>query len=181
MKKWSVLGSTYLYKTKYGSLRTDRCLLPNGHIIEEYHVCEYADWVNCVAITPENEVVLVRQYRHGASDFFFEIPAGSAEEGESFEEAIARELKEETGYASDRPPIKLACLYTNPATNNNRVHSYLMTDVRKSSDRHLDATEEINVDLVPLDSIGAMISQGTINQLFSVACLHMATQYLRQG
>ena len=181
MKKWSVLNSTYLYQTKYGNLRTDKCLLPNGHVIEEYHVCEYADWVNCVAITPENEVVLVRQYRHGASDFFLEIPAGSAEKGESFEEAIARELEEETGYVSDRRPIRLACLYTNPATSNNRIHSYLMMNVRKSGGPHLDTTEEISVHLVPLDSIGSMISQDAINQLFSVACLQMAIRSLQQG
>lgn len=83
MDKWTTLKSDYLYKSKFGNVRIDKCLLPNDVIIESYKVNEYIDWVNCVAVTDTNQVILVRQYRHGAGDFFYEIPAGGSKKPNS--------------------------------------------------------------------------------------------------
>lgn len=179
MNKWKVLKSEYIYKTDYGNLRTDKCLLPNGFIIEDYHINEYVDWVNCVAITPDREIVLERQYRHGASGFFLETPAGASKPGESPAETIVRELKEETGYASPHAPILLANLYTNPSTSNNRVHTYLLTDVVRSEQTEFDVSEEIEVILCPLNELSDMIESGKIDQLFTVCAIELARKHIK--
>lgn len=88
MKKWEKLHSQYIYQTPFGNLRQDRCKLPNGDIIENYYVNEYAAWVNAIVVTKDNRVVLVEQYRHAANDFFLEVPAGKGEDNESYEAAI---------------------------------------------------------------------------------------------
>ncbi len=107
MQKWKVLNSQYLYQTPYGNLRKDKCLAENDFVIDAYHVNEFDNWVNAVVLTEQQEIVLVKQYRHGAGDFFYEIPAGKVEAGETYAEAIEREVLEETGYKSTASPIYL--------------------------------------------------------------------------
>src|SRR6185312_13276482 len=104
--------------------RKDECELPDGQIIENYYVNEYTDWVNAIVITKEKKIVLVRQYRYAAQDFFLEIPAGKTEENETFENAIVRELREETGFISEEKPILLGEFYVNPATQTNKVITF---------------------------------------------------------
>ena len=79
MKKWKTIKSKYHY-TPFGNLRKDTCQLPNGMIINDYFVQEYADWVNAIVLTKEHQIVLVEQYRHAGQDFYLEIPAGKIEE-----------------------------------------------------------------------------------------------------
>lgn len=179
MEKWKTLSSEYIYKSKFGNLRTDKCLLPNGIIIDEYHVNEYADWVNCVAITANNEIILVKQYRQGAKKIFFEIPAGALENKEAPVSAIIRELEEETGYVSTSEPIFISTLYTNPATNNNCIHTYLVTGLVNKSNVKFDTTEDIETILVPMDKIEEMIQEGRISQLFTVCAIEMVKSYLQ--
>jgi len=69
MKKWKVTDSKYLYQSPHGNFRIDTCLLPNGNVTE-YNVNEFSDWVDIVAINDKKELVLVKQYRHPAEDFF---------------------------------------------------------------------------------------------------------------
>lgn len=178
MNKWRVLKSEYLYKTQYGNLRTDRCLLPSGLVIEEYHVNEYVDWVNCVAVTPNREIVLERQYRHGACGFFLETPAGALKPCEPPEAAIARELREETGYTSEKPPVLLSRLFANPSTSNNRVHTYLFTDVVLTDPTEFDVSEDIEVVLMPVSEVDRAIGDGRIDQLFTVCAIQLALKHL---
>lgn len=174
MKKWEVLKSDYLYKTPYGNLRRDRCLLGNGEVIDKYPVNECADWVNAVVITKEKKVILVRQYRHGCNAFFYEIPAGSVKKQENYAEAIKREVLEETGYKTEKPPICLGEFHVNPAIQNNRIISYLLTDAVKVADQDLDDTELVEVYAYELEAIKKMIENKEITQMFSVFALQLA-------
>lgn len=124
MKKWKTIKSTYHYKTPFGNLRQDTCQLSNGVIIDDYYVQEYADWVNAVVLTKDQQVLLVEQYRHAGQDYFLEIPAGKIEEGESHEEGIVREIREETGYISKTKPIKMGEFMVNPATQTNKIVTF---------------------------------------------------------
>ena len=100
---WKVLTREYLAKKLWYTVRVDRVELPNGTVIPEYWINEYPPWVNVVALTEKDEVVLIRQYRHGIGAVHYEIPAGTTDpEDKSLEEAARRELQEETGYVGGR-------------------------------------------------------------------------------
>ena len=82
IKKWKVLGSEYLFRRPWLTVRRDRVELPNGTVHPEYYVLEYPTWVNVIAITEEGQFVMVRQYRHGLGEVSTELCAGVAEKGE---------------------------------------------------------------------------------------------------
>jgi len=166
MKKWEVLDSHYLYQTPYGNLRRDMCLLENGEIIEKYNINEFSNWVNGVVVTKDKEIILTKQYRHGAEDLFYEIPAGSPESQESYSEAISREVLEEIGYTTATKPMLLGEFFVNPSVQNNKVISYLFINVEKTSKQLLDDTESITVYKFKLTDVKEMIKSQKINQFF---------------
>src|SRR6187551_202366 len=100
--KWEKLSSKYLVKEKWATLRVDTCRMPDGKIVDDYYVLEYSGWVNVVAMTADNEFILIKQYRHAVSEVITEIPGGCIDAGESPEDAAKRELLEETGYVFDK-------------------------------------------------------------------------------
>ena len=181
MKKWKTIKSVYQYQTPFGNLRKDTCQLPNGVIINDYYVQEYADWVNAVVVTKDHQVLFVEQYRHAGQDYFLEIPAGKMEEGESHEEGIIREVREETGYISEMKPIKMGEFMVNPATQTNKVVTFLIMDAYQEYGQELDETEEIEVKLFSLDEIEKMIHEQQITQLFSVSAYYMAKDWLNNS
>ena len=71
---WKLLSSEYLFKDNWATLRADTCQMPNGNIISPYYVLEYPDWGNVVAITEDNQAILIRQYRHAAGEVILELP-----------------------------------------------------------------------------------------------------------
>lgn len=181
MGKWEVLNSEYKYKSPFGNLRRDTCQMPDGTIIENYYVNEFVDWVNAIVLTVEQEIILVEQYRHPGNDFYLEIPAGKVEEGESYEEAIRREIREETGYVSERELIPLGEFMVNPATQTNKVVTFLMLDAKRTYEQELDETEVLEVKHFPFADIKEMIQNKQITQLFTVTAYHLAKEFIRNG
>ena len=180
MDTWKKLSSSYLYQSPFGNLRKDKCELPNGQIIEDYYVNEYDDWVNAIVLTKEQQIVLVSQYRYSAQNIFLEIPAGKPEGGESYQEAILREVQEETGYSTDREPILLGQFYVNPATQTNKVFTYLLLDAYHTSGQQLDPTEFIDVHIYDWNEMGSLVVNGEIQQLFTAHAYYMALSYLKE-
>ncbi len=178
LEHWKTLNSCYLYQTPFGNLRKDTCELPSGQIIQDYYVAEYSNWVNADVITRNQQIVLVKQYRHGAKSSFLEAPAGKPEGNETFEEAVLREVKEETGFTSTSPPILLGEFFVNPATQTNKVISYLIIDAELVTKQNLDDTEVIDVHLVDLKRMDHMIKSGEINQLFTVSSFYLSKDKL---
>lgn len=161
--KWKLLSSTYLFKNNWATLREDTCQMPSGKIIKPYYVLEYPDWVNAVAITSEHEAILIRQYRHAAGEVVLEIPGGCIDKNETPEEAVRRELLEETGYSFNEITY-LISLYANPATGNNKTHCFLATGGRKVQEQNLDGAEEIEVETVSLEKLKELVLSNKIGQ-----------------
>ena len=179
MQKWKTLKTEYLHKSPFGNIRRDTCKLPNGLVVDNYNVNEYADWVNAVVITKENKMVLVEQYRYAGNDFFLEVPAGKREGNETDEEGLIREVREETGYVSSTKPILLGEFLVNPATQNNKVKTYLLINAYKKYEQDLDDTEEIKIKLIDFQEIGNLIKKNQMKtQIFTVNAYFMAKDYL---
>jgi ADP-ribose pyrophosphatase len=173
IQPWKILESKYLRK----EVRLDKCELPNGKIIEGV-VLEYGDWVTIVALTKKQEVVMVRQYRHGAQKVILELPGGAMDaEDESPVSAARRELLEETGYTSDTF-IQIGCVSPNPANQTNLIYSFLALDADKLSSQNQDETEEIEVVLKPLEEVIAMAKSGELLQSMQVSAMFFTLAYL---
>lgn len=175
-KTWTVVGSDQLLKDPWIDLRADVCRTPSGAEIAPYYVLSYSDWVHIVAITTDDELVLVRQYRHGVGKWVTELPGGMADPGDpSLAEAAARELLEETGYRAKEAPQLIASLDANPATHTNRVHTFLAQGVTLDRPPALEAGEEgMRVLLMPMARVLGALRSGEISQAMHVAGLSLA-------
>lgn len=169
-KTWKVLDSEYQIKRPWLTARRDHLLLPDGREIPEYYVLEYPDWVNVIAITKDGYFVMERQYRHALGCTCYELPCGVMEEGETPLDAAQRELEEETGYAGGEWK-KLIVLSANPSTMTNLTHCFLATEVEKTSEQHLDATEELEVHLLTREEVCSVLRKNEMMQSLMVAPL----------
>lgn len=177
MEKWTLLDSEYIIQRPWATLRVDKLQLPNGNVKEEYYVLEYPTWVNMVAITEDEEVLFVQQYRHGANEILIELPAGVVEEGEDPALAARRELLEETGYAFDS--IEHICeLYANPATSGNITHTYLLKGGKKVQEQELDHSEDIDVVRMSIAEAKQFLFENRLGQALHASALFYSFQKL---
>lgn len=174
IKPWKVLESSYVYP----KFRVDKCELPNGKFLDAL-ILEFRAWANILALTRNQEVVLIRQYRHGVQEVLWEIPGGVVEEGEDPLEGIKRELLEETGYTAARF-IQVGKLYPNPAFQTNTMYCFLALDAEKVTGQSLDDGEDIEVQLFPLDELIAMLRRGEFPHALQVAAMLQALAYLER-
>jgi 8-oxo-dGTP pyrophosphatase MutT (NUDIX family) len=168
---WKVLSSEYLSRKFWYTVRREELQLPNGTVIPEYWINEYRPWVNVVAVTEDDEVLMVRQYRPGLGAVHFEIPAGTSDPEETdIEVACRRELLEETGYGGGRWS-PLMTLSANPALQNNLTYTFLAEGVVPMAAPHAEASEDLRLHLVPAREIEAMIDGGELIQALHIAPL----------
>lgn len=133
-------------------------------------VLETNDWVNVVATTPDNKIVVVRQYRFGIEKVTTEIPGGMADHGEDSMTAAMRELKEETGFTS-ASWLYLGSVEPNPAIMNNVCHSWHAKDAVKTEEMCPDEGEDIIVATVTLDEIRQEIEAGSFRHSLALLAL----------
>lgn len=168
--KWQKLSSTYLLREKWVTLRVDTCKLPDGIVKDDYYVLEYEDWANAVALTEDNKIILVRQYRHAGDIISLEVPGGVIEAGENPETGVRRELLEETGYTFNSCEL-ITTLYPNPATATNRTFTYLLKGGVKTHEQDLDEHEDLNVELYTIDEVKQLLLDNKIDQSLHAAAL----------
>lgn len=171
---WKILESNYLRN----NIRIDKCETSNGKIIRPL-VLEYGTWVTIVALTQGQEVLLIKQYRHGAQKIIWELPGGAVDEGEEPIDAAKRELLEETGYTSDNI-IEVGRVSPNPASHTNLMYAYVALDAEKVDNQHLDEIEEIEVYPIPLDEVIRIVKNGELIQSLHVSTLFFALYHLNR-
>ncbi len=171
---WKTLSSEYLFRDNWFTVRKDKCERPDGVIIEPYYVYEFPDWVCALALTREGKVVLEKQYRHGIGLTAYELPGGCVDlSDQSLQEAIARELKEETGYEFDSYEY-LGKTCANPSTNNNWMHIFLARGGVLTTSQQLDDGEDIEVELFTIDQLKELLQSNQIIQAMHVTACYYA-------
>lgn len=168
---WERIASEIAYTCRIFAIRRDRARFSRDQAEHDFHVLESTDWVNIIPLTRANEVVLVRQFRHGVRDCTLEIPGGMIDAGELPLVAARREMVEESGYDSERVEA-LGAIHPNPAIQSNRCHSFVAYDVERRHDQRFDSTEETEVVLVPLAEIPQLIRAGDVTHALVVVAFH---------
>jgi 8-oxo-dGTP pyrophosphatase MutT (NUDIX family) len=168
--KWRINRSETVVQDRWINVRADHCTTAEGVEISPYYVMSYPDWVHVVGITKSNCLVLVRQYRHAAGEFFLELPGGAVDPGDaSLKNAAQREFEEETGFSSERWEW-ITSLHPNPATHTNRVHFFLAQDAVCDRPQRLDIGEAgLKVELVDISVVLGGLKSGLLGQAMQVS------------
>ncbi len=163
IKPWPIIETSQGPNMGLFSIRVNRCRSPRTGEEHDFYVIDFPDWVQVVPITPENQVVMISQYRHGCGRTFLELPGGLIDGGDpSPQGTAARELLEETGYRA-KELVLLAKTYPQPAVLNHSGFTYAAKEVKRVTEPALDAAEDIEVCLIDLQRVPEMIRSGEIN------------------
>lgn len=162
-KDWKIIGSDYLIKNRWLTVRKDHVRLPSGVEMDDYYVLEYPNWVSVIAITEEGKYVMELQYRHGTQKTGYELCGGTVEEGEDILETAKRELLEETGYSGGKWEL-LTVSAPNPAAMTNLCYTYVAQGVKKTKEQELEKTEDIDVLELTEQQVFDILSSGQIYQ-----------------
>lgn len=179
---WTINTSEYVVNDKYLKLRADSCTTPQGGKVERYYVLELADWVNCIAIDDDDNVIMLRHYRHGVQKYLLEFVGGVMEEADLSPEAAAkRELEEETGYMGGSF-YHVGTSYPNPANHTNKVHTFLAVGGKISQDQNLEVGETITLEKIPFKTVIEDMSRpDSICPAIYIAALFHVVNFIRRS
>ena len=180
IQKWNVSDEKVVFRTPIFNLSEMKAQSPlDDQKSGTFVFLDVPSWVNVIAITPQNEVVLIKQYRLGNRQVTIEIPGGMCDkkegqeglEEEDFITAGIRELKEETGYIGTEVRL-IGIVEPNPAFQNNFCATLLVKNAHQVQKQSLDTHEEIQVYTRPLSDIPEMIRSRQITHSLVVAAFH---------
>jgi ADP-ribose pyrophosphatase len=169
---WQLLRSEVLREFRVVRVREDTYrFLPNGDECR-YVVCDSADWVLVIPITIDNDIVFVRQFRHGLASSVLEIPDGVMDPGETPIQTAQRELQEETGFEAERIEM-LGPLLPNPALNTARIHIAVAHGCRQNHAPSPEPHEDIQLELRSQNDVPAMIIGGELQHALCIAAFSL--------
>ena len=156
-------------------VRQDIAELQNGSRAAR-EVVVHPGGVGIVAVTKENKVLMVRQYRYPMEEELLEIPAGKLDSGEDPLECAKRELSEETGYTAARY-VDLGAIYPSPGFCKETLYLYLALDLEQG-EMHLDENELLSVEHVDIDELIDQIMANKLKDAKSIIGVMKAKQFL---
>lgn len=175
----NLIGSTYIEKHPFFTARKDSYTTASGKLVDPYYVVELPTAVVAMAMTEDQQLILVKQYRHPVNQTILELPGGFIDKDEQPHEAILRELQEETGYTFSSTHY-LGITAANPGLLNNYTHMFIAMGGVKTSDQSLDANEEIEIQLRSLDEVKVMLLHNEFLQSLHALCLFLGFEYLKR-
>lgn len=171
IQPWKKLGSKPAGDFRIFTIRSERALSPRTQKEHDFYIIDCVDWVNVVALTPDNQMVMIEQYRHASDTVELEIPGGMIDpEDQSPLAAGLRELREETGFEGSQAQI-IGTIFPNPAIMSNRCHTVLVENCRCLHPTELDHGEDLATKLVPVAEIPDLIQSGKIGHSLVVVAL----------
>ena len=167
IKPWICNGSRTIVKDRWIDLHADDCALPDGTKISPFYVNDVPDFVVVVAVTVDGDFVFVRQYRHGTRQILLELPAGCMEPTDA-------------DPAAGSEPVFLCKVAPNAACISNFAHCYLITDCKRVSGQHLDATEDLEIVVMSAGETRKLMTEGGLVQAVHVAAMYYAEKILNK-
>lgn len=166
-----------VYHGRIVDLGIERVTLPNGARVD-LEVVRHQGAAAVVAVDPAGRVVLIRQFRHAAGGFIWELPAGVLDHpGETPEACARRELLEETGLRAARL-TRLTTILTTPGFTDERIHLYLAQELSEEHTAHGDDEVIAEIARVPFGEALAMIRRGDIVDSKTICGLYLAAAVL---
>jgi len=173
---WKLKSTKPLHDYRIFRTRSDTRVSPRTGKEHEFYVLESPDWVNIVAVTDSQEIVLINQFRHGICGTVLEIPGGMIDEGEAPILSAERELLEETGYAANEF-IEIGNVHPNPALFDNICYTFLAKSAKKIREPEFEGTEDIETILYPSKDIMELIQKGEITHSLVLNALFFYINY----
>ena len=172
IKPWGKIRATPVGDFRIFKIRSDLKISPRTGEKHDFFVLESVDWVNVIAVTPDQKLVMVTQYRHGSNTVELEIPGGmmDAEDADPVATAV-RELREETGYVGENARL-LGRIWSNPAILNNRTYTVLVENCRLQHGVEFDSGEDLITSLVPVAEIPKLVAAEKIGHSLVVVALY---------
>jgi ADP-ribose pyrophosphatase len=153
------MSSKNIYNGRVITLNVDTVQLPNG-VTVDLETIRHPGAAAVVPMKDDGTVVLIRQFRHAAGGFIYEIPAGKLHPGEDPLHCASRELEEEVGYRASSFEL-LSSIFTAPGFADEVIHVYKATGLTKGR-QQLDRDEVLEVVEIALDQAIERIQDGTI-------------------
>jgi 8-oxo-dGTP pyrophosphatase MutT (NUDIX family) len=179
IQDWAVLKREPVEDFSFFQIQRKLVYSPRTGETREVQAIQFADWVLVLALTKDEEVVVVRQYRHGIERVCLELPGGLVDpEDDSPTSSAQRELLEETGYQADEIILIGEC-FPQPAILCNKCFFYLAKNAAKAQSQHLDSGEDIEVLTIPLKEIPTKIENKEIDH--GMVLLAFFFLWLRKG
>lgn len=164
--RWRTLGQNYLFRNPWCAFRVDEVELPDGANIE-YGVLESGGFAAVLAVTDDNGVIFVRQWRQPLGAFTLELPSGGVDDGEDLRGAAGRELLEETGYRGEDLE-HLVSVHTSTGRSTELCHLFRCRAVRDAEGPRPEPTEFIEVVELPFEEAVERVLDGRITDAVTV-------------
>lgn len=170
IEPWITTKESVEYTTNIFKVLRRHMTIESENHHASFSILEAPDWINVIALTPENKIVLVEQYRYGTEVPTLELPGGVCDPGETPLITSKRELLEETGFTTEEW-INLGFVSSNPAMMTNHTHTFLAKGCIKTNEQKLDGNERIHVHVIPFDEFFDLVRSGEIDHSLVVAAV----------
>ncbi len=172
IRPWKKVRSTPIGDFRIFKLRSDVKISPRTGKEHDYYVLESVNWVNVIALTPDQKLVMIEQFRHGSNTVELEIPGGMMDPRETDPVVTAaRELREETGYEGENAR-QLGKIWSNPAILSNRTYTVLIENCQLKHEVDWDHGEDLVTRLVPVAEIPKLVADEKIGHSLVVVALY---------
>ncbi len=163
IQKWTLIKEEDVSPSPWFPVLKHTVKLANGNIVDDYYFSPLGDVVQVLPITKNNEVVLVKQYKHGMGEILLELPGGMQQKNTSVIQSALNELEEETGIktTADRL-ISLGKIANNPTKLKQVTYGFILFDAEFNAVQKLDATEDIQIVTLPAPQVLQMARDNEI-------------------